>query len=52
VKLLRLAVEMQKWDLAAHVLILGTITAVRRKQNERPGGKKRKGKHQGQAEQR
>jgi len=50
VKLLRLAVEMQKWDLAAHVLILGTITAARRKQNDRSvGKKKRKDKQQGQA---
>ena len=38
-RLLKLAIEMQKWDLAAHVVILGAITA-RQKENERLGGKK------------
>jgi len=34
-RLLRLAIETRKWDLAAHVLILGTITA-RRKRDDTP----------------
>ena len=50
-RLLRLAIETQKWELAAHVLILGAITA-RRKDNDRHRGKKRKGRTQGQAKQR
>jgi hypothetical protein len=37
-RLLRLAIETQKWDLAAHILILGAITA-RQKENVRPYGK-------------
>ena len=39
-RLLRLAIETRKWDLAAHVLILGAITA-RRKHYDRPSGEKR-----------
>jgi len=38
-RLLKMAIEMQKWDLAAHVVILGAITATR-KDNDRHGGKK------------
>jgi hypothetical protein len=34
-RLLRLAIETQKWDLAAHVLILGTIKA-RLSDNDKP----------------
>ena len=50
-RLLRMAIETQKWDLAAHVLILGAITA-RRKDNDRHRGKKRKTRTRGQAKQR
>ena len=49
-RLLRMAIETQKWDLAAHVLILGAITA--RKDNDRHRGKKKKGRTRGQAKQR
>ena len=42
-RLLRLAIETRKWDLAAYVLILGAITA-RRKKNDVPGRKERKRK--------
>ncbi len=38
-RLLKTAIEMQKWDLAAHIVILGAITA-RRKENDRYSGKK------------
>ena len=34
-RLLRLAIETQRWELAAHVLILGTIKA-RQKGNGKP----------------
>ena len=50
-RLLRMAIETQKWDLAAHVLILGAITA-RRKENDRHCGKKRKKRPRVQAKQR
>jgi hypothetical protein len=50
-RLLRMAIETQKWDLAAHVLILGAIKA-RRKLNGRHRGKKRVRQNQGKAEQR
>lgn len=40
-RLLRLAIETQKWDLAACVLILGAITA-RRKEDVRPHGDRKK----------
>lgn len=46
-KLLRLAVETQKWDLAAHVLILGAIRA-RQKQNDKPGSKQEKSQRKAQ----
>ena len=46
-RLLRLAIETQKWDLAAHVLILGTIKA-RQKENGEPGSKDRKKRPSGQ----
>lgn len=49
-RLLRLAVETQKWELAAHVLILGAITA--RQKHDKPGGKKGKRQPQGQEKQR
>jgi len=38
-RLLRLAIETRKWDLAAHVLILGTIAA-RRREYDRKDEKK------------
>lgn len=38
-RLLRLAVETRKWDLAAHVLILGMIAA-RRIENDGKGKRK------------
>ncbi len=50
-RLLRLAIETQKWELAAHALILGAITA-RQKDYGKPGGKKGKRRPQGQAKQR
>jgi hypothetical protein len=50
-RLLRLAIETQKWELAAHALILGAITA-RQKEYGKPSGKKRKKQIQGQAKQR
>ena len=34
-RLLRLAIETRKWDLAAHALVLGAITA-RRKRDDTP----------------
>ena len=40
-RLLRLAIETQKWDLAAHVLILGAIRA-RQKQNDISGKKEKR----------
>jgi hypothetical protein len=40
-RLLRLAIETQKWDLAAHVLILGAIAA-RQRDNDRVGSKQEK----------
>lgn len=40
-RLLRLAIETQKWDLAAYVLILGAITA-RRKEDVRPRSDRKK----------
>ena len=46
-RLLRLAVETQKWELAAHVLILGTIKA-RQKENDEPGAKDSKKRRSGQ----
>ena len=49
-RLLRLAIETQKWELAAHALILGAITA--RQKHGKPGGKKAKRRPQGQAKQR
>ena len=49
-KLLKLAIETQKWDLAAHVLILGVITA-RRKHDGKTVSKKRKGRFQGREKQ-
>ena len=35
-RLLRLAIETQKWELAAHVLILGAIKA-RQSEHDKPG---------------
>lgn len=45
-RLLRLAVETRKWDLAAHVLILGAITA-RRKRDDTQRRSRRQGRPQG-----
>ena len=42
-RLLRLAIETQKWELAAHVLILGAIKA-RQSEHDKPGGKGNKSK--------
>lgn len=42
-RLLRLAIETRKWDLAAHVLILGAITA-RRRQDDTPRRRQSKGR--------
>ena len=50
-RLLKLAIEMQKWDLAAHVVILGAIAA-RLKENERDGGKKGKRQRRSRSKQR
>ncbi len=47
-RLLRLAIETRKWDLAAHVLVLGMISA-RRKQNDTPQSKQRDARPQGPA---
>jgi hypothetical protein len=49
-RLLRLAIETQKWELAAHVLILGAIKA-RQSENDKPGGKDKKKHPQGQGKQ-
>ena len=49
-RLLRLAIETQKWELAAHVLILGAIKA-RQSENDKPGGKDKKKHTQGQGKQ-
>ena len=38
-RLLRMAIEMQKWDLAAHVVILGAITAREKEKDDPYGGK-------------
>jgi hypothetical protein len=40
--LLRLAIETRKWDLAAHVIILGAIAA--RLKYDRPCGEKKRGR--------
>ncbi len=40
-RLLRLAIETQKWDLAAHVLILGAIAA-RQRENDRVNNRQEK----------
>ena len=45
-RLLRLAIETRKWDLAAHVLILGAIKA-RQNENDKPGVKDKKKHKQG-----
>jgi hypothetical protein len=45
-RLLRLAIETRKWELAAHVLILGAIKA-RQSDNDKPRIKNKK-KHQRQ----
>jgi len=50
-RLLRMAIEMQKWDLAAHVVILGAITA-RQKDNDRYSDKKVKGQRRGRQKRR
>ena len=50
-RLLRLAIETQKWELAAHVLILGAIAA-RQRENDKPGGKKGKRRSRGEEKQR
>jgi hypothetical protein len=44
-RLLRLAIETRKWDLAAHVLILGAITAGR-KRDDTPRRRQSKGRPQ------
>ncbi len=49
-RLLRLAIETQKWELAAHILILGAITA-RLKGNGKPSSKKKKGQPKGRSKQ-
>ena len=49
-RLLRLAIETRKWELAAHVLILGTIKA-RQKQHDKAAGKAEKKRPRGQSKQ-
>ncbi len=49
-KLLRLAIETRRWELAAHVLILGAIKA-RQIEHDKPGGKDKKRHPQGQGKQ-
>ncbi len=49
-RLLRLAIETQKWDLAAYVLILGAITA-RQKEDVRPRSDRKKRRPRGQRKQ-
>ena len=44
-RLLRLAIETRKWDLAAHVLVLGMISA-RRKQDDTSRRKQREDRPQ------
>ena len=50
-RLLRLAVENQRWDLAAHTIVLATATVL--KNGERPHARKskqKKGRPKGQPE--
>jgi len=51
-RLLRLAVETQRWDLAAHTIVLATATVL--KNGERPNAtksrEKKKGSAKGQSE--
>ena len=49
-RLLRLAIETNKWDLAAHIIILGAITA-RQKEKVGPDGvsKRTKGRPRGRS---
>jgi hypothetical protein len=49
-RLLRLAIETRKWELAAHVLILGAIKA-RQSENDKLGGKDKKKHPQRQGKQ-
>ncbi len=41
-RLLRLAVEIQRWDLAAHTIVLASAKVL--KDGERPNGRKTKAK--------
>jgi hypothetical protein len=41
-RLLRLAIETEKWDLAAYILILGAIKARQKEDDKYGGGKKKK----------
>jgi len=50
-RLLRLAVEKQRWDLAAHTIILATASVI--KNGEKPNVRKsreKKGRPKGQSE--
>lgn len=47
-RLLRLAIETQKWDLAAHILIMGAITARQKQSDNTATGRKKKRRPQGQ----
>ena len=49
-RLLRLAIETRKWELAAHVLILGAIKA-RQSDNDKLGVKNKKKFPRGQRKQ-
>jgi hypothetical protein len=51
VRLLRLAVEKQRWDLAAHTIVLATASVL--KSGEKPHAnksKEKKGRPKGQSE--
>jgi hypothetical protein len=51
VRLLRLAVEKQRWDLAAHTIVLATASVL--KNGEKPHAKRskeKKGRPKGQSE--
>ncbi len=52
-RLLRLAVERQRWDLAAHTIVLATASVLKLKDGEKPHASKssrKKGRSQRQSE--
>ena len=49
-RLLRLAIENQRWDLAAHTIVLATARVLKNGDRPYAKGKEKKGRTKGQSE--